>query len=68
MGDIVNMQDAACTRESHELLKLDPVVWASMEYRGIQVTGLEYDLELRNCKCGSTLCIRIEALNPGSDD
>lgn len=47
-----------CTRESHEAAKLDPDSWESMIYIGIQVTGLEYDLELRNCKCGSTLCKR----------
>lgn len=47
-----------CTTESHEQLKADPVAWAALPYRGMQDT---YDdegtvLELRNCRCNSTLC------------
>lgn len=48
-----------CTRESHEAAKLDDVAWSSMEYVGIQETDQDYYLELRNCKCGSTLARRI---------
>jgi hypothetical protein len=52
-----------CSIESHQRLKLDPDVWASMEYVGVQ-EGIHdanppYDLELRNCTCGSTLAKRI---------
>lgn len=46
-----------CTSESHETLKADPVA-SALPYRGMQET---YDddgtvLELRNCRCNSTLC------------
>jgi hypothetical protein len=48
-----------CTNDSHAEAKKDDARWLVMECVGIQETGLEYDLELRNCHCGSTLCRRI---------
>lgn len=47
-----------CTRESHEAAKLTEE-WSSMEYVGIQEADQDYSLELRNCKCGSTLAKKI---------
>ena len=47
-----------CTREKHEGLKSEST-WGFMEYVGVQSVCEEYSLELRNCKCGSTLAIRI---------
>ncbi len=54
-----------CTNESHRALKLDPVQWQSLQFIGYQrmpaVDDLpEETLELRNCACGSTLCVEIK--------
>lgn len=57
LGDSSDMNK--CTRESHEASKLT-AEWSFMEYLGIQETGHEYALELRNCKCGSTLAKEID--------
>lgn len=51
------MKASTCTRESHEASKLT-ADWDSMEYVGIQEVDQDYSLELRNCKCGSTLAKR----------
>lgn len=49
-----------CKREDHEALKADAATWTALELVGVQVTpadeyGPEERLELRNCRCGSTL-------------
>lgn len=44
-----------CTQESHETAKRDDEQWAGMEY-----VGEMFGLELRNCKCGSTLSRETE--------
>lgn len=62
LADTASM--SKCTRESHEAAKLDEKAWLSMEYVGIQESGPEYSLELRNCKCGSTLARRIVLKKP----
>lgn len=52
-----------CTLESHHAAKQDLNLWSLMPYVGKQEGNHRadppYDLELRNCTCGSTLAIRI---------
>lgn len=48
-----------CTIESHNARKLNDEEWSRMVKVGIQEVCPEYDLELRNCNCGSTLARRI---------
>lgn len=54
-----------CTRESHEALKRDRSVWASLQLIGYQETetddGQPASLEMRNCSCGSTLCVDVSS-------
>jgi len=47
-----------CTKDSHEALKVDGS-WDMLDYVGIQEVNHKYSLELRNCKCGSTLARKI---------
>lgn len=49
----------ACTVASHEAAKKDLSAWGNMIFIGIQEVCPEYGLELRNCKCGSTLAKKI---------
>lgn len=42
----------------HEGLKL-PESWSGLAYVGVQVLG-DVKLEMRNCECGSTLCVELE--------
>lgn len=53
-----------CTQESHERLKLDAEQWrARTVFRAYQPTydkpGQPTHLEMRNCECGSTLCVPV---------
>jgi hypothetical protein len=53
-----------CTTEFHAALKNDATAWALLTYVGVQVfeadeTDPEERLEMRNCRCGSTLCKQI---------
>jgi len=48
-----------CSRESHEIEKANPARWAAMVLVGYQDCG-DCMLELRNCRCGSTLCVERE--------
>lgn len=63
-----------CTRESHDEEVACDSSWSRMTFRGVQhVSGLDadpetgapaepgYDLELRDCRCGSTLARRVDA-------
>lgn len=54
-----------CTIESHNALKSDDAAWSSLHYVGVQrvradSTGPAYALELRNCRCQSTLCRELK--------
>ena len=44
---------------SHEDLKSDKLLWQSLPYVGVQLVDGGASLELRNCLCGSTLCVEI---------
>ncbi len=50
---------ACCSIASHEALKLNDALWASLELNGVQEDyddeGNRADLELRTHSCGSTL-------------
>lgn len=55
----------ACTKESHEAVKLDPVAWSRLELAGVQLLPGDADapteaFELRNCACHSTLARRVD--------
>ena len=47
----------------HDEMKLDPTTWSQLPFVGLQKTydkpGQPNYLELRNCTCGSTLCLPI---------
>lgn len=48
----------------HAAMKLDPAVWATLEFVGLQITeaddyGPREVLECRNCTCGSTLAVEV---------
>lgn len=45
----------------HDALKLDPAAWQALHFVGIQDGAGGPDLELRNCRCGSTLAIELPA-------
>jgi hypothetical protein len=51
----------------HEAIKLDEARWSSLTYVGVQPDvdddGRSAPLELRNCRCGSTLCRRIRRVS-----
>lgn len=54
-----------CTAD-HRALKADPSLWITLELIGVQVIEADGDepeerLELRNCNCGSTLCLKVVA-------
>lgn len=55
-----------CPQEVHAAIKRDDSAWSACKYIGVQVvpaddTGPEERLELRNCRCGSTLCRVIKS-------
>lgn len=55
------MTAPVCSAESHNALKSDESAWSQLPYVGVQVieadeTGPAEALELRNCRCHSTLC------------
>ncbi len=61
------MEDAstACL-QPHETLKADRSLWTSLKFIGYQripadETGPAWCLELRNCGCGSTLAVEVDA-------
>lgn len=54
-----------CT-QSHDALKIDVALWNRLPLVGVQHApaddwGPEERLELRNCACGSTLAVSIDA-------
>lgn len=60
-----------CTPTSHEQLKRDDTAWSALAYVGRQLYYDDRDLpaylELRNCKCGSTLCRQVPEEHIESD-
>ena len=53
-----------CSTERHARLKADPELWAHLPHAGRQYVpadqdGPEFTAELRNCPCGSTLCLVV---------
>jgi hypothetical protein len=46
---------------NHEDLKRDAARWAQLHYVGMMVLGRGDALELRNCTCGSTLAVQVDA-------
>jgi hypothetical protein len=53
-----------CTPAGHERLKANQEAWAGLELLGRQeVPGFDdeaaYELELRQCACGSTLAVEV---------
>ncbi len=64
MGDTLGMCKAGF---NHEALKADKTQWITLTHIGNQrydYSETEYEvLEMRNCKCGSTLAVIIEAHN-----
>lgn len=59
------MTRAACTAD-HAALKRDHAAWGALRHVGRQylaadASGPEVALELRDCACGSTLCVEVEA-------
>lgn len=48
----------ACYLE-HEAIKADPVRWATLEPVGFQDDGEGGALEMKNCRCGSTLAVEL---------
>lgn len=54
-----------CTIAAHDALKADAAIWQSLQLIGYQPTetddGRPARLELRNCSCGSTLCVEVSA-------
>lgn len=57
------MSAAKCTVESHDAMKRDESVWFSLVHIGYQTIesddGSAAWLDLRNCQCGSTLCVLV---------
>lgn len=52
-----------CSNASHDVLKRNSAAWSRLELRGYQRTydepGQPTHLEMRNCFCGSTLCLPV---------
>lgn len=52
-----------CTQASHDALKRNPAAWSRLVLIGHQRTydepGQPTHLEMRNCTCGSTLCLPV---------
>jgi hypothetical protein len=53
-----------CTKARHDAIKADATAFSKLELAGIQNVGAgegepAFQLELRNCSCGSTLARRI---------
>lgn len=53
-----------CTRETHEATKADKAQWLKLAF--VCVQRIKYDdggadevVEMRNCGCGSTLCVDV---------
>lgn len=50
-------------KRDHAALKLDAAAWAALPFVGLQKTyadpGEPSHLEMRNCACGSTLCVPV---------
>lgn len=54
---------AVCEREVHEAMKLDDARWyGETTYLGVQPGCGGPDLEIRNCRCGSTLAREARAV------
>lgn len=57
------MSAPKCTTASHDAMKRDESVWFSLPHIGYQTIesddGSAAWLDLRNCQCGSTLCVLV---------
>lgn len=48
-----------CTFESHQALKKDPEAWAALAVLAPAGLYMGLPLELRTCRCGSTLAVEV---------